>query len=152
MPQRIFQIAFNIIVAVLLVVDAVARPLYQPILNWFKELAIVARLETEIAKLPRFAILVLFAVPFVIAEPLKLYALLLIPTGHLIYGLFLLAMAYLLTFLLVERIYHAGKDKLLTYGWLAWAMKHVSTIRDMVVAKKNAAVAELKRWLSGRST
>lgn len=117
------------VLTVLIVIDELARPLYRPLIRRLAALRIVRRIEESIARLPRFAILILLAIPFAIAEPLKLLGLLLMAQDHFRTGLVVFAFAHLVSFLLVERIYHAGRDKLLTYGWLAWGMGLLDGLR-----------------------
>ena len=64
-----------------------------------------------------------------VAEPLKIVGLVMIGRGQVALGGLVLALAYLASFLIVERIYHAGRDKLLSYGWLAWTMGHLVRLR-----------------------
>lgn len=128
---RITAGIFEIVATIILLLDAIVRPVYRPLLAWMLSWQFVMRLEALIAPLPRFTILVLFAVPFAIAEPAKVFALYLIARGLVVTGVVLLVVSYLLTFLVVERIYHAGRDKLLTYGWFAWAMRHIIRVRSI---------------------
>lgn len=113
-PRKLLYTAFQIVAGFIILVDAAARPLYRPVLEWLWSLRAFEAMEKALAKLPREAILVLFAVPFIIAEPLKVVALLKIASGSLLSGISLLIFAHALTFLLVERIYHAGRPKLLS--------------------------------------
>ncbi len=105
------------------------RPAYRPIVRAMMELQMFAAMERWIGSLPRLAILILFAVPFAIAEPMKVAAVVMIAEGRLALGTTILILSYLVTFLIVERIYHAGHNKLLTYRWFAWAMKYVRIAR-----------------------
>jgi hypothetical protein len=128
--KRLLELAFNTAAAVIIVVDGVARPLYRPILQWASSVDLIRRAEVQVAALPRPAILALFAVPFAIAEPAKVLALVWLAEGSLFSGLLLLAVSYLATFLVVERIYQAGKPKLLTYVWFAWCIDQLSVVRN----------------------
>ncbi|WP_337269812.1 hypothetical protein [Oryzifoliimicrobium ureilyticus] len=119
LPLRIVIIAVSII-------DLILRPLYRPFIRAVLSLRIFAQAERWIAGLPRLAILVLFALPFAIAEPMKVAAFVIMAKGYLKAGVVLLVIAHLVTFLVVERIYHAGKSKLLTYPWFAWVMGYVA--------------------------
>jgi hypothetical protein len=122
LPARILFALLRAVLTALIVIDEMARPLYRPLIAWFALLRIVARMEEAIARQSRLAILALLAVPFAIAEPLKLLGLWMMADGRARTGIVVFAFAHLVSFLLVERIYHAGRDKLLTYGWLAWIM------------------------------
>ncbi|TLX16159.1 hypothetical protein [Rhizobium sp. MHM7A] len=142
---RIGLWVFHALVATILVADAIAKPIYKPVIAWAANLKVMAALEAQIRRMPRFAVLLLFAVPFAVAEPLKLYALVLMASGYFLVGLVLLVLSYLITFILVERIYHAGRDKLLTYGWFSWCMSHVSFVREKAIAIRDQVSAEAKR-------
>ncbi|WP_188080172.1 hypothetical protein [Neorhizobium sp. P12A] len=119
----------RIAVVTLVLITEIARPLYRPLVQWFSGLALVKQLDPVIGSLPRLAVLILFAVPFAVAEPLKIYALVLIAKGRLVVGLTIIVFAYLMSFVLVERIFHAGREKLLTYNWFKWLMERVEVVR-----------------------
>ncbi|MEZ2224205.1 hypothetical protein [Rhizobium sp. RCC_161_2] len=137
----------RLVITVLVLISEVARPLYRPFVNWFASLSIVVHFGEFVGSLPRGVILVLFVVPLAIAEPLKIYALFVIARGHVITGLFIIALAYLMSFLLVERLFHAGREKLLTYGWLKWIMDRVETVRNSVADMKRSVIAMVRSWL-----
>ena len=128
-PKRLAMLPLQILVALFILIDELARPLYRPLARWFKALRIVEVGERFVAGLPRFVILALLVVPLAIAEPLKIYALVLVGSGKPVRGILLLALAYLASFLIIERIYEAGKPKLLTIGWLARLLGLVARIR-----------------------
>jgi hypothetical protein len=143
------------VLTVLIVIDEIARPLYRPLIRWLSSLRVVARIEAAIAPLPRLAILILLAIPFAIAEPLKLLGLLLMGQGRIKIGLVVLGCAHLASFLIVERIYHAGRDKLLSYGWLAGMMTLLVTLRTQALDWIRASAAyriaialrdDVRRW------
>ncbi|WP_246689658.1 hypothetical protein [Methylobacterium sp. WL116] len=127
-----------------LVVEALARPAYQPLLRRVSQLAILQRLERWVATKPRWLILLILAVPFFGVEPLKVLGLVWIGEGLFLRGLGLLAFAYGASFVLVERIYQAGRDKLRSYRWLARCIDVVVAIRDAVLASLRATRAW--RW------
>jgi hypothetical protein len=145
-PWRWLLWPFSIILAIILLIDDLVRPIYRPILNWIARRRFMERFRDAIEPLPRFTILILFGVPFAIAEPLKVFALYLVARGLVVTGIVLLIFAYLMTFLIVERIYEAGHGKLLTYPWFAWAMKQIKQVRDVIVAAKNIMVARARAW------
>ena len=101
----------------------------------------------RLRRLPTQAvILVLFAVPFAIAEPLKIYALVLMAQDHLAVGFAIIIIAYLMSFVLVERIFHAGREKLLTYAWMSWIMDRVPIVQTWVADLKSDIVSNVRRW------
>jgi hypothetical protein len=145
---RQITLPIRLLVGFVIVADAIGRPFYRPLLNWIASWRFMEAFEAIVAGLPRLAILILFAVPFAFAEPLKVFALILLASGKVVIGLPLLIFSYLVTFLLVERIYHAGKWKLLTYRWFAWAMGHIGQIRDRLIAFRTDALASVLKMLS----
>lgn len=127
-----------------MVLDGIFRPLYRPVIRALSNLKIIQRLESRIAQLPRLVILLCLAVPFAIAEPMKIIGLVLFAHGAFKSGVVLTIIAHLSTFLIVERIYHAGREKLLTYGWLAWIMRYVRFARSFYDRLKLAALSWIK--------
>jgi len=142
--KKTFEFAFNALAAAIIVIDGIARPLYRPVIEWANGLEFLQKIEAQVADLPRPAILALFTVPFAIAEPAKVVALIWLAEGSLFSGIALLAISYLATFLLIERIYHAGRHKLLTYGWFSWSMRQLSVIREKI----SEARSRVKRFVA----
>lgn len=147
------------VLSLVILIDELLRPLYRPLLRAVASLQIVRRAEILIARQSRLTILVLLAVPFAIAEPLKLLALVLLATGRFWSGAVLLGLAHLASFLLVERIYHAGRVKLRTYPWFAWAMDRLTALRNAVLMRLRASrpyrvarhlARRLRRWWQSR--
>ena len=133
--------ALRAVITVFVILDEFLRPLYRPLLRRLAELRIMRRLEESVAALPRPLVLVALAIPFVIAEPLKLFGLLLFARGQFWAGLVVTAFAHLMSFVFVERIYHAGRDKLLSYRWFAWIMGQIVRVRDNVLSWVRATAA-----------
>lgn len=130
-----------------ILISEIVRPLYRPLVGWISTFAFVVRFSDFVAALPRFMILVLFVVPFAIAEPLKIFALILIARGAFVPGLVIIVVAYLVSFVLVERIFHAGREKLLTYGWLKWIFDRIEPVRAAFAETRKTIVASVRRWL-----
>lgn len=158
LPLRILRFVVEAILAALILLDELVRPLYRPLARWISGLRLVARMEAAVARMPRLAVLMLLALPLAIAEPLKIIGLVLVGRGQIALGVVLLALAYLASFLIVERIYHAGRAQLLSYGWLAWTMSHLVRLRAALLdwIKASAAwrfMAErreaVRRWWRG---
>lgn len=125
----------------LIILDELLRPLYRPLVRWVGSLRITHRLERAVAALPRPLVLVALAIPFAIAEPLKLVGLILFARGQFWAGLAVTAFAHLASFLVVERIYHAGREKLLSYRWFAWGMGWIVRLRDRALTWIRASAA-----------
>lgn len=131
--RRVLTGTGRVIVAVPLVVEALARPAYQPLLRRMSQIALLRRLDRWVATKPRWLILLILAIPFLGVEPLKVLGVVWIGEGLFLRGLGLLAFAYGASLVLVERIYHAGRDKLRSYRWLALCIDVVVGIRDSVI-------------------
>lgn len=133
--------ALRAVLTVFIVLDELLRPLYRPLLRRLARLRVMRRLEEAVAALPRPLVLLALAIPFAIAEPLKLFGLLLFARGQFWAGLVVTAFAHLMSFVFVERIYHAGREKLLSYRWFAWIMGQVVRVRDRVLGWVRATAA-----------
>lgn len=122
------------IVILYVALDSFVLPLFRPLLRFLARLRLFKRIEALIASLPPYAILVVLAVPFFIADPAKVYGLFLMGTGHFLSGLAIFVVAYLVSFILVEQIFHAGEAKLRTIGWFAAVLDWLFRLRDKVLA------------------
>jgi hypothetical protein len=114
--------------------DSIFTPLFLPVIRWTAKLRLIIRLQAIVEHLPPYGILGLLAVPFAIAEPAKVYALVLVATGHLALGLGMFVLAYLLSLVVMERIYDAGREKLRTIIWFAKLMDWLVGFRDSLIA------------------
>ncbi len=148
--RRLLLSPAKAVVILYVVLDGIVTPVVRPLLGWVARLRFVIRLQDIVAALPPYAILALLAVPFAFAEPAKIYALYLMTEGHFATGLVTISMAYLVSLLVVERIYHAGRMKLATIPWFAKLMDWLTGIRDRLLAWARATriwafSAKLKR-------
>ena len=137
------------------VLNEIAGFALRPFNRWLNSLAVVARISAWIDGLPAYVVLVILAIPFAIAEPAKILALYLMGTGHVVVGLVLIVGAYLVSLLVVERLYEAGRAKLHTIPWFARLMDWLFTLRDRFLAwaretavwqKAHALLAAAKGW------
>jgi hypothetical protein len=132
--RRLLLLPAKAVVVLYVVLDGIVTPVVRPLLRWVARLRFVIRLEGIVAVLPPYAILGLLAVPFAFAEPAKIYALYLMTEGQFATGLVTISIAYLVSLLIVERIYHAGRMKLATIPWFAKLMDWLTGIRDRLLA------------------
>jgi hypothetical protein len=132
--RRLLLLPAKAVVILYVVLDGIVTPVIRPLLGWVARLRFVIRLQDLVAALPPYAILALLAVPFAFAEPAKIYALYLMTEGQFATGLVTILMAYLVSLLVVERIYHAGRMKLATIPWFAKLMDWLTGIRDRLLA------------------
>ncbi len=122
-------------------IDDVVLAAVRPIVAWASRLRLFARLGEAIHRLPPYPTLVLFLVPFVVLEPFKLWALWLIGTGRFGPGAVMLATSHLVSIVLVERLFHATRDKLLAIGWFARIHGWVMTLYDLSLGRLRATAA-----------
>ena len=69
--------------------------------------------------------LALFLVPVILLEPVKPVALYLFGAGHLMAGTIVLVVGEILKITIVERLFHLGRDKLMTIAAFAFAYDFV---------------------------
>ena len=132
--RRFLLLVAKAVVVVYVILDGIVRPIFRPLLRWVSRLRFVIRLQDIVAALPPYAILVLLAVPLAFAEPAKIYALVLIGEGHFASGLAMMGLAYLVSLVVAERIYNAGRAKLRTITWFAKLMDWLIGNRDRLLA------------------
>lgn len=128
--RRLLLIAAEALIIFYLTLDALVAPVFRPLIRWLAKLRFVIQLERLIADLPPYGILALLAIPFGLAELAKVYAVFLIATGLERTGWTIFILAYLVSFIFVERTYSAGKAKLRTIGWFARLMDWLAAFRD----------------------
>lgn len=138
---KLLLIPLDLVVGFIILLDEMLRPLYRPVVAWFASLRLVARCEEAIGRLPPYGALVALAIPFAIVEPLKLLGLLFLARGAFTAGIVTTAIGHLAGFLLVERVYHAGRAQLLTIPWFARIMGWIDAIRQVMIGRIKASVA-----------
>lgn len=146
--RRILEVPLEIGVGIFIVVDGIIRPLFRPVVRILSSLRLIRRIETAIASLPPYVILVLLGVPFAIAELTKVYAVVLMAEDHFRLGMTMFIGAYVVSILVCERIFHAGKGQLLTIPWFKWLFDWVMVIKDHIFGW----VARTRIWKMAHST
>ena len=128
---RIIGRSIALVVVVLwAILDTLLFPLFRPLIGWLSSLRLFETVGGLIGRSPPYLVLLMLAVPFVVLEPLKVFALYWIAVGHVIQGTILLIFAHALSILTLDRIYHAGKGQLDKIGWFARLMGWVVGLRD----------------------
>ena len=130
---RVLRVVAEILVVLYVVLDGIVSPLFGPIMRALSRLRLVRRLERAINALNPYVILVLLVVPFGFAEFAKVYGLILIADGHYRVGMTMFIGAYVVSILVCERIFHAGKASLMTIGWFKTLYDWLMVIRDRVL-------------------
>lgn len=131
--------------------DEVARPLFGPLVRTLARLPFLPSAERLIGSLHPYIILGVLLVPFLIAEPLKLFGLYCIGSGQITIGLATIAAAYAASFAIVDRIYEAGRKRLFEIPWFARLMEWVTSLRNAVLTwvRESAvwrSVRDAGRW------
>ena len=119
-----------VIVVLWAILDTLLFPLLRPLVDWLASLRLFETIGALIGRTPPYLVLLMLAVPFVVLEPLKVFALYWFALGHLVQGGILLVVAHGLSILTLDRIYHAGKGQLDKIGWFARLMSWVVGLRD----------------------
>lgn len=127
-----------VLVTLYFLLDDVVLAALRPVVARLAELRPFVRIAAAIERLPPYPTLVLFLVPFAVLEPFKLWGLVLVATGHLVAGTTMLALSHLASIVLVERLFHATRAKLLTIGWFARLYGWVMVLYDWSVGRLRA--------------
>lgn len=131
--KRIATIPLAILVIFIVLLDDFFRSWVVPFARWVGGLTPFLWLQRRIANWNPYAILTLFLVPFAILEPLKLYALYLMPR-HFVTGVLLFASAKILGIIIADRIFAVSKDKLMTIGWFKTGYDRWVSVKEWVYA------------------
>jgi len=149
-----FVVTIGVVIYTLL--DELLFPLVRPLLGWLGDLQLFQRLGVFIAGLPPYVVLVCLAVPFIVIEPVKVFAVYWTAIGHFLAGPVLLLFAHLVSLVTLERIYHVGHGQLMQIGWFARLMGWLLGLRDKglgwaksTTAWKSAAatIRSVREWL-----
>ena len=123
-----------VVVVVWTMLDELLFPLFRPLVHWLSGFRIFETISALIGRSPPYLVLLMLAVPFVLIEPLKVFALYWIAVGHVIEGTVLLVLAHILSIFTLDRIYHTGKSQLARIGWFARLMGWLVGLRDLAFA------------------
>ncbi|MEP9348393.1 hypothetical protein [Xanthobacter sp. KR7-225] len=134
-----------------IVLDELVRPLYRPLVRWIAALGLMRALERWVSGLSPYLVLLLIGVPYAVVEPLKFLALLKIADGHVKTGGAAFLLAHLVSFVLIERIFTAGRAQLMTLRPVAWLVNTAASVRDAItdfirLDRIKARLRALARW------
>lgn len=141
--RAVGRFVVTVAVVVYTILDELLFPLLRPALRWLASLRLFELLGAAIGRLPPYAALVLLAVPFVLIEPLKLFAIYW-AVSHPIQGLVLLIFAHGLSILICDSLFHAGYGPLMRIGWFKRLMDWLIGLRDRALNWAKATAAY--RW------
>ena len=139
--SRLLRLPALVLVAIYFLIDDVVLAAFRPIVAWAAELRIMLRFAVFLRRLPPYPTLMVFLVPFLALEPFKLLGLWMMATGRFTPGLATLTVAHVVSIVLVERLFHATRDKLLTIGWFAWGYTRVMWLYDWSMGRLRATLA-----------
>ena len=129
--KTIFEPLVVVVAAIYFIVDALALSVLNPLLRRIANLGLFAFVARWIASLSPYATLALFLIPLILLEPVKPLSAYLVASGQFKLGIFVLVVGEILKVTTVERIFHIGREKLLTikafalvyhflWEWLNW--------------------------------
>jgi hypothetical protein len=115
-----------VLAAVYFVIDALALSILKPLLRKIANLKLFKFIAQWIASLGPYSTLALFVVPVVLLEPVKPLSAYFLASGHIKIGVVVLIVGEILKITIVERIFHIGRDKLMTIKAFAWIYNFAS--------------------------
>ena len=115
-----------VLAAVYFVIDALALSILKPLLRKIANLKLFKFIASWIASLGPYSTLALFVVPLVLLEPVKPLSAYFLASGHVTFGVLVLIIGEILKITIVERIFHIGRDKLMTIKAFAWIYNFAS--------------------------
>lgn len=131
-----------------IVVEQFVLPAFRPLANLLLAVPPFIWIEKGAARLPPYLALAALAVPFAVAEPAKLFGLYLIGQERAQFGILVIAGAYLLSLLVVDRIYEGARPNLLTIDWFAGLMNWLVAVRDTM--KKRMRKTAAGHWIRAK--
>jgi hypothetical protein len=129
--ESIFKPLVVVVAAIYFVIDGLILAALRPLLKRILHLKLFRSIERWIESLSPYATLAVFLIPLILLEPVKPVSAYFIASGHFVSGSLALILAEVLKILIVERVFHVGRPKLMrikafarTYdvvvGWLTW--------------------------------
>ena len=118
--KTIFEPFLIVLVAIYFVIDALALSILKPLLKKLSRLKVFKFITLWIASLGPYSTLALFVVPLVLLEPIKPLSAYFAASGHITFGVLAVIVGEILKITIVERIFHIGRDKLMTIKAFAW--------------------------------
>ena len=120
-------VVWALVVAYFLI-DALFVAFIRPIGRWIEKAPALLRITAWIESLGPYQSLFLFIVPLLVLEPVKPVGLYLIGTGRLIAGVGFLIVGEAVKILVLERLFHITRPKLMSFRAFAWVYYRVTRI------------------------
>jgi len=127
------RVVLSILLILWTLLETLLFPIFRPLIDFLSSLRLFELFGTALAKLPPYVALLVFAVPFIIIEPIKAFALYWFGIGHIVQGGVLYVLAHLASILIVERLYHTMHAPLMRIGWFKTLMTWLDGIRRVTL-------------------
>ena len=111
------------------ILDMLGVPAMSPLARRILDTGPIAWIRSGSQRLPAYVAIVALAVPFVFAEPAKVYGLVLIGQGHFVWGVVVVVLAYLVSLVLVDTIFEGARPQLRSITWFARLLDWATVIR-----------------------
>ena len=131
--RAVGRVLLSIVLILWTLLDVLLFPLFRPLFAWLSSLRLFEWIGSLFNRLPPYVALLIFAIPFIVIEPLKGFALYWFGIGHYIQGALLLVLAHGGSILIVERLYHAMHVPLMRIGWFRRLMSWLDGLRRAVL-------------------
>jgi hypothetical protein len=102
----------------------------------------------RVERMPPWAALVLFGIPVIVVQPLKLASLYLMTHGHMVLGALGFVLIKIVGFGLVAFLFDLTRDKLMTFRWFVWVYDRVIWLREVAGAFIAPYKAALKKQMA----
>jgi hypothetical protein len=102
-------------------IDALFLSFIRPIAQALARSGMFNTLGAWVASLGPYPTLALFLIPLAVFEPAKPVGAYLMATGHVTYGVLVIAIGEVFKITIVERLFHFSRDKLMSIAAFAWA-------------------------------
>ena len=118
--KGIFKPLVVVVAALYFVIDGLVLAALRPLLKRILHLKLFRSIERWIESLGPYSTLAVFLIPLILLEPVKPASAYLIASGHFVSGVVALVFGEVLKILIVERVFHIGRPKLMTIKAFAW--------------------------------
>ena len=151
-PMRRILKPFLIVLAVAFLIEAWLwehlRPLVAAVVNVIAWDKLKARLAALVEKLPPWAVLIVFVVPFIVLLPLKFLEVYFIVQHQWAAAIFILVLAKLLGLGVTAFIFDVTKPKLLQMAWFRWLYELMLIWLAKAHAITDPIKHRIKEWLA----
>jgi hypothetical protein len=132
--KTVFEPLVVVVAAIYFVIDALALFILKPLVRQIANSRLFRFIPPWVASLGRYPTLLLLMIPLVLLEPIKPFSAYLVASGHFVNGILVFTVGEILKIIIVERIFHIGRDKLMTIKAFAWTYNFVSRWLNWVQA------------------